>query len=293
MIEKLRRKLFKNTTYRIDNYNILIPTSFKLPTYQKEFSLYDRFLPVLAKNLNVSDHTIIDVGANVGDTLVAMIQKCHNRFICIEPSDFFFTYLEKNTQNLIPEDAKRVILLKSLVGTGEFSGELKEINGSTASIVLSTTDKSNVEVTENRMTYNRLDDIVQHHSDIILLKSDVDGFDFDVIRSAEKIIEESEPILFFENHIDNDFQYIEFDKLYDFLKDKGYLNLYIFDNFGNIIVEKSDYHTLRNINEYVYRMKKYQVTRTFYYTDILVTSDKWLPIVDKAILDYKKNWLTK
>jgi hypothetical protein len=71
----------------------------------------------------------------------------------------------------------------------------------------------------------------------------------------------------------------------------GYCNLYIFDNFGNLVVEKSNYHTLKNINAYLYSMKKYHATRTFYYTDILAATNKHLLIVENAIEDYKENWI--
>jgi FkbM family methyltransferase len=292
----LKHQLFPHATYRIGNYNIKIPSSAKLPDCQKMFPLYDRFLPVLAKNLSM-DGTIIDVGANVGDTLFAMIQWCRNNFICVEPASSFFWYLKDNVQNLSIENKKRVRLVQALVGSGSFSGVLQEQNG-TASVVLNTSIINNSyshyyppPMRDNILNYNKLDDIVEDSSDIILLKSDVDGWDFDVIKSAQKILSESEPILFFENQIDTDFQCDEFDRFYDFLQEKGYCNLYIFDNFGNIVVEKSDYHTLKGINAYLFSMKKYHTTRTFYYTDILAVTNKRLSIVENAIEDYKSNWI--
>jgi FkbM family methyltransferase len=283
LLRLLKTLIFKSTTYQIGKYTIQIPTTATLPIYQKTFPLYDRFLPVLANNLD-SKGIIIDVGANVGDTLVGMIQQCENTFICIEPSNLFFKYLKKNTQRLNAKDAERVELVQKLVGTGDFSGELHE-SGSTAHIVYSQ------EMIPGEVTHIRLDDVVQNHDNIILIKSDVDGFDFDVIKSADKILLESEPVLFFENDIEYDFQREEFDKLYDFLQSRGYHHIYIFDNFGNIIIEKSDYHTLKNINEYLYSMIKYNKTRTFYYTDILIATDKRLLTVKKAVENYKEYWI--
>jgi FkbM family methyltransferase len=285
MLKKLARKLIKNRSYKIGSYKIQIPTSSKLPKNQKAHPLYDRFLPVLAKNLR-AEGVIIDVGANVGDTLAAMIGQGDNSFVCIEPSDFFYKYLKKNTQNLNLKTAQSVKLVQTLVGVGNFSGALQH-NGSTANVVLD--DQSS----QSNLKYARLDDIIPSDANVILLKSDVDGFDFDVIQSAERILSESEPVLFFENQIDAEFQYAGFDNLYDFLQKLGYKNIYIFDNFGNIVVENSDYHTLRNINAYLYTMKKYHTTRTFAYTDILAAPDKRLPIVNRAVDDYKRNWIRK
>jgi FkbM family methyltransferase len=286
----LSKRLFcRHTKYRIGKYEIRIPTTSTLPINQKTFPLYDRFLPILAKNIK-DKGIIIDVGANIGDTLTAMIQHCNNAFLCIEPSAFFFEYLKKNVQNFDLNDIQRVQLIRQLVGTGTFFGELKEIKGSTASVVLSSTDNG---LESNILEYKKLDDILQDIDTVVLLKSDVDGFDFDVIESAEKILSAFEPILFFENQIDNDVQYQGFDHLYDFLEQNGYNTIYVFDNFGNIIIEKANYHTLRNINDYVYTMTKYHTTRTFYYTDILAVTDKRLSVVEQAIDDYKRNWVNK
>jgi FkbM family methyltransferase len=286
-LKGVKQLFYRHLKYRIGKYSIQIPTTSTLPVNQKAFPLYDRFLPVLAKNIK-DKGTIIDVGANVGDTLTAMIQHCNNTFLSIEPATLFFDYLKKNIQNFEPNDIKRVQFIKQLVGTGNFEGELKEIKGTTASVVLHRQGGG-----DNDMEYKRLDDIVQDIDTVVLLKSDVDGFDFDVIESAGKILSASEPILFFENQIDNDLQYQGFERLYDFLEQNGYNNVYIFDNFGNIIAEKSNYHILKNVTDYVYSMTKYHTTRTFYYTDILAVTDKRLSIVEQAIDDYKKNWVNK
>jgi FkbM family methyltransferase len=287
----LKNKLFPNTTYQIGIYKIQIPTSAMLPSYQNQHPLYDRFLPILAKNLRIKGD-IIDIGANIGDTLIAMIQHTNNNntFICVEPSEFYFKYLEKNTKNLMPEANKRVKLVKHFIGTGKFSGELKEDLG-TGKIVIED-DSNNVPI-DNNLIYKKLDDIIKNRSNIILLKCDVDGFDFDVIESAEKILLESEPILFFENQIEHDFQYEGFNKLYDFLEKFAYSYIYIFDNYGNIIVEQANYNQVRNINDYIYNMKKYHTTKTIYYTDILASTIKMFPIITKAIDDYKKNWIKR
>ncbi len=56
------------------------------------------FLPHLVKYLP-KDSVVIDVGANVGDTLAGMAS-CNRRlnYVCIEASKEFFSDLEKNTE---------------------------------------------------------------------------------------------------------------------------------------------------------------------------------------------------
>ncbi|MBN2425706.1 MAG: FkbM family methyltransferase [Calditrichaceae bacterium] len=274
----------KKGKYKIGKYEIEIPPDFALPVFQQSFKLYDRFLPVLAKNLN-GEKVIIDVGANIGDTAIAMIQNCKNPVICIEPSDTFFSYLEKNLLRIESEYPSRVKTFKTLVGTGLITGFLDHTKGGTASLKV-TKDSDSI-------THVALDKIIDDVSNILLLKVDTDGYDFDVIRSAEEILSHSEPILFWENEISEDFQHTGFNDLYDLLEKKGYKYIYIFDNFGNLMTEEATFATLRNINSYVYSMKKYNCTRTIYYTDILASTEKNSIFVKKAIDEYKSEWINK
>ena len=278
-ITKRINKIFvHDKKYKVGEYQMIIPSSSNLPRNQKKHPLYDKFLPVLARHL--TQGTVIDVGANVGDTLVAMAQNCSNSFICIEPSNMFFNYLQKNATRIKKKDGQQIKLIKEMVGSGNLSGSLIE-DGSTA----------HIESTDNQTESKHvpLDSLINEHADIVLIKSDVDGYDFDVICSAEKILLQSEPILFWENEIFDDFQYEEYKNLYRFLEEKGYTELYIFDNFGNILVEKSNFKTLKDINTYLYNMKKYNATRTFSYTDVLASTEKRKSIIETAVADYKNN----
>jgi FkbM family methyltransferase len=270
--------------YRIGKYEIKIPPNFALPHFQKFNKLYDRFLPVLAKNIN-SDKTIIDVGANIGDTVVALIQNCKNPILCIEPSDIFFPYLENNLKLISSEDFYRVKAIKKFVGTGLIKGTLNHTEKGTASIKVAELSDS--------VTYISLDKIVDDVSNIILLKVDIDGFDFDAIKSAEEILSQSEPVLFWENEILEDFQYEGFIEMYSFLEKKGYKYIYIFDNYGNLINEETNFVTLKNINSYLYSMRKHNCTRTFHYTDVLASTEKNHNLVKKAINEYRREWINK
>lgn len=270
--------------YQIGKYTINMPADFALPNSQKKYKLYDRFLPVLAKQLT-SNKLIIDVGANIGDTAIAILQHCDNPIICIEPSDVFFSYLGRNLKKLALKDFNRVVTFKKLVGTGLLSGQLNHTVAGSAAIKISKRLDS--------VTHIALDKLIKDTSNVLLLKVDTDGFDFDVIKSAEKILADSEPILFWENAIFEDYQCMGFNELYSLLTKEKYKYIYIFDNFGNLITEESDFTTLRNLNSYVYSMEKCGCTRTFYYTDILAATEKNYLAVKNAINEYKTEWINK
>jgi FkbM family methyltransferase len=270
--------------YKIGKYELKIPLDYALPYYQKQLKLYDRFLPILAKYIS-SRKLVIDVGANIGDTAIAILQECENPIICIEPSEVFSPYLDENVKGLNTKDFSRIKIINKLVGTGKFEGELINLFGATASI--------NINSENNITTPVPLDSLIEDHSNVLLLKVDTEGFDFDVIKSAEKILSASEPILYWENQISEDFQYNGFDELYIFLANYNYKYIYIFDNFGNLVTEESDFETLKNINAYLYSMEKFGCTRSFSYTDVLASTEKNHLIIKNAINKYKTEWINK
>lgn len=278
---KKKENLEEDIEYSIGKYRINIPHNHPLPQYQKSNRLYDRFLPVLVKNLN-SDRIIIDVGANVGDTTIAMIQNCKNPIYSIEPSDFFYSYLEKNIKKLLSSEKKRVKCINKFIGTGYFNGQFLHSGGTARVTTLSNSDV---------IIYKTLDSVIEDVSDVELIKVDTDGYDFDVLKSSENILIKSEPILYWENQMFEEFQILGFNDLYIKLQNIGYKYIYIFDNFGNLIMEESDFETLKKINSYVFAMDRNQSTRTFFYTDILASTEKNFSTVKKAILEYKRDWL--
>ena len=278
-------KRSRPVTYKIGKLEIMLPKHHLLPWNQKIYRLYDRFLPILVKHLD-PENTIIDVGANVGDSAASIIQNCSNKVICIEPSDEFFTYLKKNIELINSNQHSgnnEVVLKKYLVGTNSFSGVLEHKDG-TAQLIPNS-------VNQDGDTHTPLDDLVDLTTGIELVKVDTDGFDFDVLMSSEKILKDSEPILFWENDIRNSEQNQGYMKLYKFLSEIGYSYLSIFDNFGNLLLEDSDFDTLRKINRYI--AGQYTGTQqTFFYTDVLATTKKHKLKAIQAIEEYKREWMS-
>ena len=272
-----------NKKIQIDNKSLTVPLNHPLDSFMNQYKLYDRFLPVLVSYLP-KEGKIIDIGANVGDTLYATIDRCSNNIICVEAADDFYELLEINISALKQGQRERVSALKKMVGTGSFTGTLEQTHGGTASL------KVDEKTTQN---YFSLDFLIEDKSAVNLIKVDTDGFDFDVIESAKQICKESKPILFWENEISEDFQFNGFEQMYYNLLELGYDTLYIFDNFGNIIFENSNFETLKQLNTYIYSMKKYDCTRTIFYTDVLAVSDKHKVLVTNAIEDYKRSCILK
>src|ERR1700733_8209743 len=81
-------------------FSITLPAEHFLPLYRSIHRTYDRFLPHLVRYLE-SNTTVIDVGANCGDTLAGMYDANNQlKYLCIEPDDVFFDYLSENAERM-------------------------------------------------------------------------------------------------------------------------------------------------------------------------------------------------
>jgi FkbM family methyltransferase len=279
---KIKKNLNNDIEHKIGRYKISLPPQHTLAIFQKEYKLYDRFLPVLARFIQ-KGKVIVDVGANVGDTAITMLNETQANIVCVEPSEFYFKYLKKNINNLSEEDRNKLTCIQSLVGEQDTFGELVHHDG-TASIAQTNGDHAKIKK-------EKLDDILNNELEISLIKVDTDGFDYDVLMSARKIIEHNRPILFWENYIDTKEQYEGYEKLYKFLSAMNYNHVYIFDNFGNIMIKNTTYEVLKNINDYIHSTQKYGGAKTIYYTDILAVTEDKRELIQDVIDTYEREWV--
>lgn len=277
---KKKGSTVKDQEYKIGDYCVFLPGNHQLPTFQVSFKLYDRFLPVLARFL-MSEGSILDIGANVGDTAIALMQNCDNEIICIEPSDEYFKYLELNVEKT--NSSGQIKMIKEFVGTGELVGNLKSNGRGSAYLLL--------EESGEYVKTQTLDNLYKSTSPVSLIKVDTDGFDFDVLLSGQLLLEKFRPILFWENEIRDEFQLNGYRRLYSFLKNMGYEYLYVFDNFGNLILEETDFDTLEKINAYLLSMNQFECTRTFYYVDVLAATTTDYETLERAVSHYKKEFI--
>lgn len=256
--------------YKINNYEIILPPEHCLDIYQRKFKKYDKFLPELSKY--ITDGVIIDIGANVGDTLYGVLQSASTtKYICIEPEPYFFSYLKRNVQRLPESEQKRVTLFNSAI-----SAEHK---------VLSFSSKNGTAHQDKNGKHNiftkTIDDIIEEFNspieDYKLIKIDTDGYDYDCILSGQKFFLKTSAAVFWENEISDTDALNKYTKAIRFLLCCGYTKFYIFDNYGNFITT--------TIGEDILYLLKYQLEASvnIYYFDILACKDKTVKFIDNII----------
>jgi FkbM family methyltransferase len=262
---------------KFEEYAIELTPDHLLPAYQKNHPKYDRFLPVLVTYLE-RGCVIVDVGANVGDSLAAMAEK--NKvasYICIEADELFFQILEKNVITIKKQlQELKVETLQALVGKA-ITGVVLEGKDGSKHAVLSKT---------GQIASRALDEILAGKSSIRLLKSDVDGFDYDVIDSAMGLIQKHKPILYFECQYENENQMAGYLSTLNQLTKVGYTDWTVFDNFGAKILRTKSEEMVGQLIAYIWQQNTHKTTRTIYYLDILVVQESDSVIIDKVLLDY-------
>ena len=231
------RILFKlDQSILVDKYKIVLPPEHLLSLYNNNniatYRDYDNFLPNFIKYRK--NLTIIDIGANVGDTLVRMLSANKNhKYYCIEADNFFFKYLKKNTDEIINNDPKiNISIIKELVGN-EISGYFQIRRGTTGSII----DKPSQN--NQKINSKKLDDIIYENKieNVSLIKVDTDGFDVSVLSSGYETIKNYKPFLFFEYMKKDDNHLNEYLKFINHLQKLNYKEFIILDSHGKTILK--------------------------------------------------------
>lgn len=187
-----------------------------------------------------SELAVVDVGANIGETVAVIEQRCPNkcRYLCIEPDDDLAELCEVNHRN-----SGRVRVERCCIGEGEGRAVRLEDDGRANPSVHLTLGQSLGASSDVRLM--RLDTVVAPFAKaqgiLSLIKVDTEGYDFSVLRSASGILAEYKPAIYFE----------WFPRLlapleeevwsgFDFLRGLGYRHFVFFTSQGDFYCEISD-----------------------------------------------------
>jgi FkbM family methyltransferase len=247
--------------------------------YRKKYPSYDLFLPHLATYLP-PETLVVDVGANVGDTTLAMYFASPKlSFMSIEPDVKFFKYLVSNAKQ-IPAD--------------RFSAHPQAISSTIKSYRLeSRSGTSSIEAV-TRSTKNQtstLDSLINHLNSpfqgkkISLVKTDTDGHDAYVLMSGLESIKEHRPFLFIECLITESPEIDIFTGLFSTLTDLSYHKCWIFSNTGRLLGEETSFDRLTSLLEENYKRSK--ESGYGQYVDLFFATPNNLDLASKCIYSYQ------
>lgn len=254
--------------YTLLGKEIYAPPKHKAYEYIEMFKNYDIKLASISRIVynKYPDSTIIDIGANIGDSLVIIKSNAPKaKVICIEGNEYFFNYLLKNAVNY--ENVKCVKYFVSNTN-GNVSVEKNQYIGSTSY----NQSNGSGEVIKSYTLSEIIDN--ENITECKLIKSDTDGYDFKILISSLEVIKQSKPLLFFEYDINwSQDDYTNSIYLMKKLSEIGY-SFIVYDNFGNYMqyleVKKNSF--FEHLNVYILQSKKFG--GGYYYSDILAIHEQ-------------------
>jgi FkbM family methyltransferase len=207
----------------------LLPTLADHPSLNRPLALAARTLLESRKLISV-----IDVGANIGET-VAIIEQVNSGkciYLCIEPEPDIVELCRRNH-----DGNERVIVKEAVIGEREdMSVVLKDDGRANPSVKLAAGGSA--------QKLSRLDnvagDFIESHG-VDLIKTDTEGYDFTVLRSAESILCRHHPAVFFEWYPELLLKVGESPgDIFSFLGQFGYRHWVFFTASGQLYCETSE-----------------------------------------------------
>lgn len=282
---KKEQKIVADQEKEFNAYSIKLPPDHPLLEYQKNYPKYDKFLSYLALHASPGE-TIVDIGANVGDSLAAMAEGNPNaNYLCVEADDLYYGYLLKNKESILQSFPKLgVQIVHSFVGKNITNVSLEGAKG---------TKRANLSKpgSVQAVSFDRLAKEMAC-SVVSVFKSDTDGFDYDVLESAAETIEKDKPTLFFECQIDHELQHNGYLRICERLEAMGYSDWTLFDNFGDILVRTNNNSLVRQMINYLWQKTAINAAKTIYYFDILACQKKDVQSLDLILSKYNGQVLT-
>lgn len=224
---------------------------------------------------------IIDIGANVGDTLAIIMSEVETEFICIEGDKLVFDLLEQNSSQF-----KNVKIFNQYLG--EFDEDIEaEV---TKKGWNSTIKKAGTDNTEKKIIkIKTLDNLLAAEENINnykLLKVDTEGYDVKIIRGAQKFLKSSKPVICMEYNRDN-MNAIGEDGLSTLvlLRELGYDKILIYESEGRLILSTSlrEKELIEDLHDYIDGLKS-----TIYYFDFCIFHESDCDLAVDYISNEKK-----
>jgi FkbM family methyltransferase len=225
-------KAKKRFTVKVGNYNIIMPGNNPLISLYKYQPDANQEIAVLAKLVakKYPDAVIIDIGANVGDTIAVVKSLVEIPVIAVEGDDFSFSFLKQNATQF-----SNVILLQAFLGE-----EQKKM-----AVTMGKDGWNNTIIPDEKgsrqLELKTMDELLQEenlfHQNLKLLKIDTEGFDTIILRGCTKLITAHKPVLFFEYNGEN-MRLINENGYSTLLQMKnfGYSRVHVYDCINNLIL---------------------------------------------------------
>jgi FkbM family methyltransferase len=234
-------------TYQVGEVPMVLPLDHNFPHLRKDLPQYSLNLGRLVKyaGRKYPDLTLIDIGANVGDSAAVVRLEAQCPILCIEGDPGFFELLRHNCQAL-----RDVVSICAYVGAedAERPVEVQRLAGS-ASLIPSTSGSAMARM----RTLDALLTEAPKFARAKFVKIDTDGFDCRILMRHTKFLQAAKPVALFE-YAPFFFQRIGDDgfKVFSALRESGYKTVMFYDYAGYYLasVDLDNQALLRDLHCY-------------------------------------------
>ncbi|GAB2779408.1 hypothetical protein GCM10027020_36120 [Nocardioides salsibiostraticola] len=174
----------------VQGVSLTLPWSHRLPDYAGPGSAYGQNLVELARLMGEQGPlTVLDIGANVGDSALQILHAVDARVLCVEGDPFYLDFLHLNTSS---DD--RVSVVEALLAVPQSVGAATAVRtGGTTRFTHGEEATGLPEVTASALRAQHPD-----FEDLRLIKSDTDGYDVALVPVVAQEWAHSKPVVFFE-----------------------------------------------------------------------------------------------
>lgn len=217
----------------IRGVEMTLPRRHGLPHFARPGSPYAENLVDLARLIAEKEGTVcvLDVGANVGDSALFVLDQAPASVVCVEPDPQWQSYLETNVGALDNVVVEPSVLVAPEAADVSLAIVHQDVGTSQVQQSADGTGLPTITTDELLVRFPEL-------ADVRLVKSDTDGYDVMLVPALARTFLPSKPVLFFEfdprptalatpDLVPND--------IWATLVDLGYESAVIWDNGGSLI----------------------------------------------------------
>ena len=214
---------------RVGNFSLTANRESRLDEFLERHPNYSRNFSKLVSKILANDPKshIIDIGANIGDTVALLrSENIDNPIICIEGNCTYLELLHKNSALF-----ENIVIFETFLSDKESETNAKVITEEGTATIVSESTGAKIKMTS-------LDTLLMTKkiNDIKILKVDTDGYDILILNGSKSVISENLPVIFFEyDNKCNAAPQSCLDWLLS-LKNLGYHQSLFYDNLGNFLM---------------------------------------------------------
>ena len=244
--KRLRERQFLNqrmTRLKCGAYELSAPVNHPLPQLQLSQPGRDLCVGIAAQHVSrkYPAGSMVDIGANIGDTAAIIATYASNKLILVEGSDYFFSILGANVAQL----PNKIELVNALVSDGSAASGSFSYWGGTASFIEESAGGQRIQTLQ-------LGEVCDGNT--CFVKVDTDGYDVKILMAGLAWLRSERPAVLFENEIRNENDLQLANQLLQRFSEIGYQHFLVWDDPGLHIVSTSSHQVLQDLNHYLLKV---------------------------------------